>query len=204
MKRICVFCGSNNGASPIYLKTAEVVGTFLAVNNIELVYGGGRVGLMGKIADSVMANGGQVIGVIPQSLADKEVAHNGLSELHIVGSMHERKALMAELADGFIALPGGFGTFEEFCEIVTWAQLGFHSKPCGLLNVGGFYDNLTAMFDFATTEKFIRKEHRKLVLIECEIEILFELMKNFSPPIIEKWLVDILSNQTETVMNGDS
>ncbi|MEP6904129.1 MAG: TIGR00730 family Rossman fold protein [Actinomycetota bacterium] len=188
MKRICVFCGSNNGANPIYLETAVTVGAFLAANNIELVYGGGRVGLMGKIADTVMANGGKVIGVIPQSLAEKEVAHQGLTELHIVGSMHERKALMAELAEGFIALPGGFGTFEELCEIITWAQLGIHSKPCALLNAGGFYDNLIAMFDFATRENFVRDEHRKLVLIESEIEKLYELMNNFSPPMIEKWL----------------
>jgi uncharacterized protein (TIGR00730 family) len=188
MKRICVFCGSNNGANPAYLEAAEKVGKFLAANNIELVYGGGRVGLMGKIADTVLANGGRVFGVIPQSLSDKEVAHQGLTELHIVNSMHERKALMAELADGFIALPGGFGTFEELCEIITWAQLGFHSKPCALLNVNGFYDNLIAMFDFATREKFVREEHRKIVLIESEIEKLYELMKNFRPPIIEKWL----------------
>lgn len=188
MKRICVFCGSNNGANPIYLETAENVGKFLAGNNIELVYGGGRVGLMGKIADTVLANGGKVIGVIPESLAQKEVAHQGLTELHIVNSMHERKALMAENADGFIALPGGFGTFEELCEIITWAQLGFHSKPCALLNIGGFYENLIAAFDFATQEKFIREEHRKLVLIESEIEKLYELMKSYRPPIIEKWL----------------
>jgi uncharacterized protein (TIGR00730 family) len=188
MKRICVFCGSNNGANPVYLEAAEKVGKFFAANNIELVYGGGRVGLMGKIADTVLANGGKVFGVIPQSLSDKEVAHQSLTELHIVNSMHERKAMMAELADGFIALSGGFGTFEELCEIITWAQLGFHSKPCALLNTNGFYDNLIAMFDFATREKFVREEHRKIVLIESEIEKLYELMKNFSPPIIEKWL----------------
>lgn len=188
MKRICVFCGSNNGANPVYLDAAERVGAFLAAQNIELVYGGGRVGLMGRIADACLANGGKVIGAIPQSLAAKEVAHQGLTELHIVGSMHERKALMAELADGFIALPGGFGTFEEFCEIVTWAQLGIHSKPCALFNVNGFYDNLIAMIDFSASQNFIREEHRKLVLIESEIEKLYELMKNFSPPVIEKWL----------------
>ena len=188
MKRICVFCGSNNGANPIFLETAESVGKFLASKNIELVYGGGRVGLMGKVADTVMANGGKVIGVIPQSLATKEIAHQGLTELHIVNSMHERKAMMAELSDGFIALPGGFGTFEEFCEIVTWAQLGIHQKPCGLLNINGFYDNLIALINFSTTENFIRAEHRQLVLVESAVEKLFDLMKDFQPPVIEKWL----------------
>ncbi len=188
MKRICVFCGSNDGANPIYLETAETVGRFFVSNNIELVYGGGRVGLMGKIADTVLALGGNVIGIIPESLAIKEVAHKSLTKIHIVDSMHQRKALMAEYADGFIALPGGFGTFEEFCEIVTWAQLGIHRKPCALLNVGGFYDNLIAMFDHSAAENFIRGEHRKLVLVENEIGRLYELMINYRPPFIEKWL----------------
>ncbi|HEX8287655.1 MAG TPA: TIGR00730 family Rossman fold protein [Pyrinomonadaceae bacterium] len=188
MKRICVFCGSNNGSNPIYLETAEKVGEFLAANNIELVYGGGRVGLMGKIADTVLARGGKVIGVIPESLAVKEIAHQYTTKLHVVDSMHERKALMAEYADGFIALPGGFGTFEEFCEIVTWAQLGIHRKPCALLNVAGFYDNLIAMFDYSASQNFIRGEHRNLVLVGEDIENLFGLMKNYRPPEIEKWL----------------
>lgn len=188
MKRICVFCGSNPGFDPLYLETAEKVGKFLAAENIELVFGGGRVGLMGKIADTVMANGGKVIGIIPHALADREVAHQGLTELRIVSSMHERKALMAELSDGFIALPGGVGTFEEFCEIVTWAQLGIHTKPCALMNVGGFYDAFIAMFDHSMNQGFIRPQHRALVLVESEIEKLYELMKNYRPPIIEKWL----------------
>lgn len=188
MKRICVFCGSNSGANPIYQETAETVGKFLARENIELVYGGGRVGLMGKIADTVLANGGRVIGIIPESLAIREVAHAGLTELHVVDSMHERKALMAEFSDGFIALPGGFGTFEEFCEIVTWAQLGIHRKPCALLNVDGFYDHLIALFDFSNRQKFIRDEHRKLVLVESEIERLFVLMKEYRAPLLEKWI----------------
>lgn len=188
MNRICVFCGSNNGVEPIYLEAAEKVGKFLATENIELVYGGGRVGLMGKIADTVLAAGGRVIGVIPEALAVKEVAHQGLTELHVVSSMHERKALMAELADGFIALPGGFGTFEELCEIITWAQLGIHRKPCALLNVGGFYDNLIALFDYSTAQGFIRDEHRRLVLVESEIEKLYALMKDFRPPVLEKWI----------------
>ncbi|MDQ3130446.1 MAG: TIGR00730 family Rossman fold protein [Acidobacteriota bacterium] len=188
MKRICVFCGSSNGANPVYLETAETVGRFLVSRNIELVYGGGRVGLMGKIADTVLAGGGKVIGIIPESLAVKEVAHQSLTEIHIVDSMHERKALMAEYANGFIALPGGFGTFEEFCEIVTWAQLGIHQKPCGLLNADGFYDNLIAMFDYSAAQKFIRNEHRNLVLVENNIEKLYDSMMNYRPPLIEKWL----------------
>lgn len=143
---------------------------------------------MGKIADTILAAGGKVIGVIPESLAIKEVAHQSLTELHVVDSMHERKALMAEFADGFIALPGGFGTFEEFCEIVTWAQLGIHRKPCALLNVEGYYDHLTAMFDAATAQNFIAGDHRRLVLIDGDIEKLYEQMKNFRPPVIEKWL----------------
>jgi uncharacterized protein (TIGR00730 family) len=188
MKRICVFCGSNSGLNPVFLETAEKVGLFLAENNIELVYGGGRVGLMGKIADTVMANSGKVIGIIPRSLAEKEVAHSGLTELHIVNSMHERKALMAELSDGFIALPGGFGTFEELCEIITWAQLGIHKKPCGFLNINGFYNSLIELFDTATRENFIRTEHRGLVLIEKEIENLFDKMKAYESPVMEKWI----------------
>ncbi len=188
MKRICVFCGSNNGLNPVFVEAAIKVGEFFAQNNIELVYGGGRIGLMGKIADTVLANGGKVIGAIPESLAIKEVAHAGLTELHVVNSMHERKALMAELADGFIAMPGGFGTFEEFCEIITWAQLGIHSKPCALLNVNGFYDNLIALFDHSTEQSFVRDEHRKLVLVESEIEKLYQLMKDYKPPFIEKWI----------------
>lgn len=188
MKRICVFCGSNSGVDPIYLETAEKVGKFLADHKIELVFGGGRVGLMGKIADTVMENGGKVIGIIPQALSEREVAHQGLTELHIVGSMHERKAMMADLADGFIALPGGVGTFEEFCEIVTWAQLGIHNKPCALMNVGGFYDAFIAMFDYSMNQGFIRPQHRALVLVESAIEKLYKAMVEYRPPIVEKWL----------------
>ncbi len=188
MKRICVFCGSNPGVNPIYLETAQKVGEFLAKNNIELVFGGGRVGLMGKIADTVLANGGKVIGIIPESLAIREVAHSGLTELFVVDSMHRRKAMMAEFSDGFIALPGGFGTFEEFCEIVTWAQLGIHQKPCALLNVAGYYDSLETLFDHATNEEFIRPDHRSLVLAAKNIETLYQKMKEFQPPVLEKWI----------------
>ena len=188
MKRICVFCGSSSGLDPVYLKTAADVGAFLASRDIELVYGGGRVGLMGRIADSVLANGGNVIGVIPESLAKKEIAHEGLTELHVVNSMHERKAMMAEFADGFIAMPGGFGTFEEFCEIVTWAQLGIHQKPCGLLNVSGFYDSLITLFDHSTRSGFVHEAHRGIVLVESDIRRLFEAMTNYQPPAVEKWI----------------
>ena len=188
MKRICVFCGSNGGLDPVYLETAGKVGEFLARANVELVYGGGRVGLMGRVADAALANGGRVIGAIPAALDEKEIAHQGLTELHVVGTMHERKALMAELAAGLIALPGGFGTFEEFCEIVTWAQLGIHQKPCALLNVGGFYDNLIAMIDQSTAQNFISAEHRKIVLVESEIEKLYDRMQNYEPPSTEKWI----------------
>ena len=188
MKTICVFCGSNPGASSIYLKTAQKVGEFLAQNNIALVYGGGRVGLMGMVADTVLANNGKVIGIIPEALATREVAHGGLTELHIVDSMHTRKAMMAELAEGFIALPGGFGTFEEFCEIITWAQLGIHEKPCALLNVNGYYNSLEALFKHATKEQFIRQEHRSLVLVDETIEMLYQKMKDFQPPALEKWI----------------
>ncbi len=188
MKRICVFCSSNNGADPIYLETAKKLGVFLVKEKIELVYGGGRVGLMGKIADTVMENGGKVIGVIPEALAEKEVAHEGLTELKVVSSMHERKALMAELSDGFIALPGGFGTFEELCEIITWAQLGFHDKPCGFLNINSYYEPLIELFDKATNEGFVRQEHRNIVLIQEDIQKMIEAMREYKPPILEKWL----------------
>jgi uncharacterized protein (TIGR00730 family) len=188
MKRICVFCGSNSGANPLYAQTAAAVGAFLAQNEIELVYGGGRVGLMGVVADSVLQNGGRATGVIPRQLDTREVAHAGLSELFVVKSMHERKALMADLANGFVALPGGFGTFEEFCEIVTWAQLGIHQKPCALLNVNGFYDSLIGMINHSMNENFIRPEHRALVLVDDRIENLYQKMKNYQPPVLEKWL----------------
>jgi uncharacterized protein (TIGR00730 family) len=188
MKRICVFCGSNTGLNPVYLQTAQKVGEFFAENNIELVYGGGRVGLMGKVADSVMQNGGKVVGIIPEALATREIAHAGLTELIVVDSMHERKAMMAELSDGFIALPGGFGTFEELCEIITWAQLGIHQKACGILNIEGFYDNLIALFDHSTSQNFIRPEYRSLVIVDENIENLYSKMKTYVPPVLEKWI----------------
>ncbi len=189
MKSLCVFCGSNAGARPAYAEAARQVGRLLAESGIRLVYGGGNVGLMGILADAALEAGGSVIGVIPEALVAWEVAHTGLADLRIVGSMHERKALMAELADAFVALPGGFGTFEEFFEVLTWAQLGLHPKPCGLLNIGGFYDPLLALIDYAIAERFIRPEHRALVVEAHDPASLFTLLADYQPPSVEKWIV---------------
>ena len=195
MQRLCVFCGSNAGHDPRYRSAAEGLGRLLAGRGIELVYGGGNVGLMGIIADACLAAGGTVIGVIPEALIGKEVAgrvvdHRGLTRLEVVASMHTRKARMAELADGFIALPGGFGTFEEFCEILTWGQLGFHVKPIGLLNVNGFYDALLALFDHAVAEGFLREENRAMALADTDSESLLAAMAAYRPEPVSKWLKD--------------
>ena len=187
-RRICVFCGSNLGIGPVYRDAAVVLGQLLAAGGIELVYGGGNIGLMGVLADAVLESGGRVIGVIPESLMAKEVGHAGLTELRIVKSMHERKALMADLSDGFIAMPGGFGTFEEFCEIVTWSQLGIHAKPCGLLNVEGYYDPLLKLFDRAVREGFLREENRRLVLEDRDPIQLLDKMARFRVPAMGKWI----------------
>jgi hypothetical protein len=188
MKRLCVFCGSNLGAQAAYAQAAHEMGLALARAGLGLVYGGGNVGLMGVVADAALAHGGQVVGVIPQALVDKELAHTGLTELRIVRSMHERKAMMAELADAFIALPGGYGTLEEFCEIVTWAQLGLHRKPCGLLNVEGFYDPFLAQIDRAVEAGFIRKQHRAFIVVGEKPEPLLQNLLQFQPPSIHKWI----------------
>lgn len=188
MNSICVFCGSNPGQDPVFMEAAVTVGRYLAENRIRLVFGGGRVGLMGKIADTVMENGGEVTGIIPRDLAEKEVAHENLTELHIVSSMHERKAMMAKFSDGFIAMPGGFGTFEEICEVITWTQLGFQNKPCGILNINGFYDDLIRLFDKSTKQGFIRTIHRELVLVDDDIASLVGAMTGFKPPVLEKWI----------------
>lgn len=195
MKRICVFCGSSSGTRPIYRSAAQALGRTLAEQGLELVYGGGNVGLMGTVADACLAAGGQVIGVIPQALMGKEVAgrhleHRQLTRLEVVDSMHTRKARMAELADGFIALPGGFGTFEEFCEIITWGQLGFHTKPCGLLNVAGYYDALLGLFDHAVEEGFMRQENRQLVLTAQEPDALLAAMGRYQAEPVTKWIKD--------------
>jgi uncharacterized protein (TIGR00730 family) len=188
MKRICVFCGSSPGSRPEYGAAAEKMAAELVRRNIGLVYGGGNVGLMGVIADAVLRAGGEVQGVIPEHLMAREVGHNGLTKLHVVHSMHERKALMADLADAFVALPGGFGTLEEFCEVVTWTQLGLHEKPCGILNVLGFYSPLLAMLDHAVEERFLKPENRALVLARDHPADLLDALEEWRPTHIEKWL----------------
>lgn len=188
IKSVCVFCGSSQGAKPAYKQAASAMGEALAKAEIGLVYGGGNVGLMGIIADATLAAGGEVIGVIPEALVAKEIAHKGLTKLHVVSSMHQRKSLMAELSDAFVALPGGYGTFEEFCEVLTWAQLGLHQKPCGLLNVDGYYDYLIALFAHAVAEKFIRPEHYSLVLNDQEPTRLLEQLHQYQPLLIDKWI----------------
>jgi uncharacterized protein (TIGR00730 family) len=188
MKRICVFCGSSSGSRPEYRGAGEELGAELVRRNIGLVYGGGNVGLMGVLADAVLKAGGEVIGVIPENLMAKEAGHSGLTKLHVVCSMHERKALMADLSDAFIALPGGFGTLEEFCEIVTWSQLGLHTKPCGVLNVQGYYSPLLAMFDHAVKERFLKPENRALVLAQDSVPGLLRALREWRPVRVEKWL----------------
>lgn len=188
MKRICVYCGSSNGARPAYIQAARALGTSLVRRGFGLVYGGAHVGLMGAVADTVMAGGGEVIGVIPEPLVSKEVAHKNLSDLRVVGSMHERKALMAELADAFIALPGGFGTMDEFFEIVTWVQLGLHRKPCGLLNVEGYYDGLLSFLDHMIAERFVRPEYGSVVLTDSAAEGLLEKFSTYEAPYLKKWI----------------
>ncbi|HLK59830.1 MAG TPA: TIGR00730 family Rossman fold protein [Chthonomonadaceae bacterium] len=188
MKRICVFCGSSPGARAIYNETAREVGALLARREIGLVYGGAQVGVMGAVANGVLQAGGEVIGIIPRSLVRKEVAHPGLEDLRIVGSMHERKAQMADLADGFLALPGGCGTFEELFEILTWAQIGIHCKPIGLLNVADYYAPLLALLDHAVAERFIRPEHRGLLLADTDPERLLDAMERYEPLFAEKWM----------------
>lgn len=188
MRRICVFCGSSFGSRPEYRQAAAEVGALLARKGVGLVYGGSNVGLMGVVADTVLAGGGDVIGVIPDALVAKEVAHRGLADLRVVGSMHERKALMAELSSAFLALPGGFGTLEEFIEAVTWSQLGLHRKPCGVLNVCGYYDSLLAMLDHAVEEQLLRPENRALVLVETDAETLIDKLLSHQPPYVDKWI----------------
>lgn len=188
LKSICVFCGSNFGSRPEYAAAAESLGKLLIQHSISLVYGGAKAGLMGKIADAVLNAGGKVIGIIPQALVLKEIAHEGVTELRVVDSMHERKALMADLADGFIALPGGFGTLDEFCEILTWAQLGIHHKPCGVLNVNGYFDNFLKLLDHAVSELFLRPLHRAMVISENDPETLLGRMIQYEAPLTGKWI----------------
>lgn len=188
MNRLCVFCGSNIGAREIYKTTARALGAEMARRGIGLVYGGGNVGLMGVIADAILDADGQAIGIIPAHLVSKEIEHKRLTDLRVVNSMHERKAMMADLADGFVAMPGGFGTYDEFCEVVTWAQLGLHSKPCAILNLDGFYDPLLTMFDHAAAEGFIRADHRNMLLVHSDLNALLDDMQAYHAPVLEKWI----------------
>jgi hypothetical protein len=185
---VCVFCGSNVGRDPRYAEAARALGTTLAAEGLGLVYGGGKVGLMGIVADAALAAGGAVIGVIPRALATKEVEHPGLTSLRVVGSMHERKAMMSDLADGgYIALPGGLGTFEELFEVWTWAQLGYHPKPVGMLNAGGFYDPLLAFLDTTVTGGFVKREHRDMLLVDTDPRSLVARLRGYVPPARLKW-----------------
>ena len=197
MKRLCVFCGSSFGVNPAYVKAAIDLGNAIAKRNICLVYGGARVGLIGEIASTVIRAKGEVIGVIPKDLVDKEVAHSNLSDLRIVGSMHERKSLMAELSDGFIALPGGFGTLEEIFEAITWAQLSFHDKPCGLLNINGYYDDLIKFLDHSLEENFIVPEHRAMIIVDDDPDSLLDKFSKYEPPIIDKakWILGMMPKE---------
>jgi len=186
--RVCVFCGSNSGSDPVYVEAARDLGRFFAREGIGLVYGGGSVGLMGEMADAVLSSGGEVIGVIPHALWAREVGHRGLTDIRIVDTMHERKAMMADLADAFIALPGGLGTLEEIFEIWTWAQLGLHAKPVGFLDVNGFYAPLMQFLDRAVRERFLRAEHRAIAVIEHDPEMLLKRFDTWNPPRVEKWI----------------
>lgn len=186
--RLCVFCGSSPGNKPEYLAAAQQLGTALAKADIGLVYGGAQVGLMGAVADAALAAGGEVIGVIPRHLVERELAHEGLTTLHEVGSMHERKAMMADLSDGFIALPGGVGTFEELFEVWTWGQLGHHQKPCALLNAAGYYDQLIAFLDHALTEGFMRQPYRDMLIVDTEANALLDKVRAYAPPSVSKWV----------------
>jgi uncharacterized protein (TIGR00730 family) len=188
MKNIAVYCGSSSGFNLAYTQAAQITGEYFAKNDLTLVYGAGSVGLMGIIANNILANGGQVIGVIPQFLMDLEVGHKGLTELHITENMHERKMKMCALADGFIALPGGFGTLDELFEILTWSQLGLHQSPIGVLNTNGFFDPLLAMIDVMVKEGFLKKENQALIIVDTDVESLVQKMRSNERPQAMKWL----------------
>lgn len=188
IERVCVFCGSSPGLGPHYLDGARRLGSALAKRGLGLVYGGASVGLMGAVADAALAAGGQVTGVIPSSLVSKEVAHPGLSDLRVVSSMHERKATMADLADAFVAMPGGIGTLEETFEILTWAQLGLHRKPCGFLDVAGYYQPLLSFIDHGIAQRFIRTEQRQVFLVDADPDGLLDRLSVYAPPNVEKWI----------------
>ncbi len=182
-----MFCGSSLGSLPVYAEAAEEVGRLLAERGLELVYGAGNVGLMGVVAEACLRHGGRAIGVIPKLLEEKELAHRGLTELRVVGSMHERKALMADLSDAFIALPGGYGTWDELCEALTWSQLGIQRKACAVLNVNGYYDPMLAMADRAVADGFLRAVHRDLLLTDTDAGRLLDRLSGYSVPVVDKW-----------------
>lgn len=188
MNRICVYCGSSPGGRADYLEAATDLARVMVARGIGLVYGGGSVGLMGGIADAVLEAGGNVTGVIPRALAEREVAHGGVTDLRIVESMHQRKALMAELSDGFIAMPGGFGTIEELLEVLTWSQLGFHQKPCAILNVDGYFDTLMQFLDHSVDQGFVKPIHRNMLLVHAQPEPLLALMETYEHPVMDKWI----------------
>lgn len=188
MKRVCIYCGSSPGLRPEYRRAAQELADAMLAQGLSLVYGGASVGLMGEIADRVLAGGGEVIGVIPKFLVDREVSHPNLSELHVVDSMHERKALMVDLSDAFIAMPGGFGTLDELFETLTWGQLALHNKPCGLLNVCGYYNPLLQMLDAMVSERFAHEKHRELLLSDTSPQGLLKQMLQSEPTPMEKWV----------------
>jgi len=188
LRSLCVYCGSNPGRQSAYREAATTLGREMAARGIELIYGGASIGVMGAIADSVIQHGGRAIGIIPHSLATREVAHSGLDELIVVNSMHERKAKMAERADGFIALPGGWGTIEEIFEMLTWAQLGFHDKPCGLLNVAGYYDHLSRFVEHTIDQLFVREAYRPMMMIEADVTTLLDRFLHYRAPQVKKWI----------------
>ncbi len=190
LRRVCVFCGSSPGRRGVYADAARAMGRMLAGQDIGLVYGGGSVGLMGILADATLEAGGEVIGVIPEHMKSREIAHYDLTDLRIVGSMHERKALMYELSDGFVAMPGGLGTMEELFEILTWCQLGLQVKPSGLLDVDGYFSHLVEFLDHVTAQGFIKEVHRRLVVVEEQPERLLDEMRAFEPPPLPRWLTE--------------
>lgn len=190
MKYIAVFCGSSNGVSEDYIEGAKRLGKELAKRNIALVYGGASVGVMGAVADSVLEEGGKVIGIMPSFLEKREISHKNLTQLIVVDSMHERKAKMAELADGFIALPGGPGTLEEFFEIFTWAQLGLHQKPCGLLNINHYFDPLITLFNHMTDEQFLHEKYRSMALVDVEPQGLLDQFNKYEPPTLKTYITE--------------
>ncbi len=204
LRRICVYCGSNSGENPAFYAAAHDLGAFLARSGIGLVYGGGRVGLMGAVADGALSENGEVIGVIPRALMEKELGHGGLTELRVVVGMHERKQMMVDLSDGFIALPGGFGTLDELFETLTWQQLAFHDKPVGLLNVSGFFDGLVAFVQHMSRSGYLKPEHAACLLVANKHEALLQRMQTFSPPDLGKWIEHLAASARQESLSRKS